>query len=482
MAGRWSYSPAPESTEIASVRDTYGLFIGGEFVEPLSGDYLKTINPATEEVLSAIPIAGDQDIDRAVGAARKAFAKWSRLEPSRRAKYLFRIARVIQERSRELAVLESMNGGKPIKESRDVDVPLVAAHFFYHAGWADKLEYAFPGHDAKPLGVAGQVIPWNFPLLMLAWKIAPALATGNTVVLKPAETTPLTALTFAEICQQVDLPPGVVNIVTGAGPTGAALIRHPGVDKVAFTGSTEVGKEIQKAIAGTSKKLTLELGGKAANVIFDDAPLDQAVEGIVNGIFFNQGHVCCAGSRLLVQESVAARLMDKLKRRLSTLRLGDPLDKNTDIGAINSRDQLEKIRRLVGIGIEEGAELYQAECDIPERGFWFPPTVFTGVSQSHRIAQEEIFGPVLSVMTFRTPEEAVEKANNTPYGLSAGVWTEKGSRILWMADRLRAGVVWANTFNRFDPGSPFGGYKESGFGREGGRHGLESYVSLEPSR
>jgi aldehyde dehydrogenase (NAD+) len=482
MAGKWSYSPAPESTEIASVRDTYGLFIGGEFVEPLTGDYLKTINPATEEVLSAIPIAEEQDIDRAVGAAGKAFTKWSRLDPSQRAKYLFRIARVIQERSRELAVLESMNGGKPIKESRDVDVPLVAAHFFYHAGWADKLEYAFPGHDVKPLGVAGQVIPWNFPLLMLAWKIAPALATGNTVVLKPAETTPLTALTFAEICLQVDLPPGVVNIVTGAGPTGAALVRHPGVDKVAFTGSTEVGKEIQKAIAGTSKKLTLELGGKAANVIFDDAPLDQAVEGIVNGIFFNQGHVCCAGSRLLVQESVAARLIDKLKRRLSTLRLGDPLDKNTDIGAINSRDQLEKIRRLVGIGVEEGAELYQAECDIPERGFWFPPTVFTSVSQSHRIAQEEIFGPVLSVMTFRTPEEAVEKANNTPYGLSAGVWTEKGSRILWMADRLRAGVVWANTFNRFDPGSPFGGYKESGFGREGGRHGLESYVSLEPSR
>jgi aldehyde dehydrogenase (NAD+) len=480
--GRWSYSPAPESTEIASVRDTYGLFIGGEFVEPASGEYLKTINPATEEVLSAIPIAGDQDIDRAVGVAREAFEKWSKLDPSQRAKYLFRIARVIQERSRELAVLESMNGGKPIKESRDVDVPLVAAHFFYHAGWADKLEYAFPGHRARPLGVAGQVIPWNFPLLMLAWKIAPAIATGNAVVLKPAETTPLTALTFAEICRQVDLPPGVVNIVTGAGPTGAALVRHPDVAKVAFTGSTEVGKEIQKAIAGTSKRLTLELGGKAANVIFEDAPLDQAVEGIVNGIFFNQGHVCCAGSRLLIQESVADRVVDKLKRRLSTLRLGDPLDKNTDIGAINSRDQLERIKRLVGIGVEEGAELYQAECDIPERGFWFPPTVFTGVSQSHRIAQEEIFGPVLSVMTFRTPEEAVEKANNTPYGLSAGVWTEKGSRILWMADRLRAGVVWANTFNRFDPGSPFGGYKESGFGREGGRHGLESYVSLEPSR
>jgi aldehyde dehydrogenase (NAD+) len=374
--------------------------------------------------------------------------------------------------------LESMNGGKPIKESRDVDVPLTAAHFFYYAGWADKLEYAFPGRRAEPLGVCAQVIPWNFPLLMLAWKIAPALACGNTVVLKPAETTPLTALLFAEICDQAELPPGVVNIVTGAGATGAALVRHPDVNKVAFTGSTEVGKEIQKAVAGTGKHLTLELGGKAANVIFDDAPLDQAVEGIINGIFFNQGHVCCAGSRLLVQESIAERLLDKLKRRLGTLRLGDPLDKNTDIGAINSRDQLDKIKKLVGVGVEEGAELYQPPCEIPARGFFFPPTIFTGVSQSHRIAQEEIFGPVLSVMTFRTPEEAVEKANNTPYGLSAGVWTEKGSRILWMADRLRAGVVWANTFNRFDPTSPFGGYKESGFGREGGRHGLEAYTNL----
>jgi aldehyde dehydrogenase (NAD+) len=375
-------------------------------------------------------------------------------------------------------VLESMNGGKPIKESRDVDVPLAAAHFFYYAGWADKLEFAFPGRRAEPIGVAAQIIPWNFPLLMLAWKIAPALAAGNTVVLKPAETTPLTALLFAEICLQVGLPAGVVNIITGAGETGAALVRHDDVDKVAFTGSTEVGKEIQRTVAGTGKKLTLELGGKAANIVFDDAPLDQTVEGIVNGIFFNQGHVCCAGSRLLVQETVADKLLAKLKRRLGTLRLGDPLDKNTDIGAINSRDQLEKIRRLVGVGVDEGAELYQPPCEIPERGFYFPPTVFTGVSQSHRIAQEEIFGPVLSVMTFRTPAEAVTKANNTPYGLSAGVWTEKGSRILWMADRMRAGVVWANTFNRFDPASPFGGYKESGFGREGGRHGLEGYVKL----
>ena len=474
----WEYAPAPESTAIVDIASDYGLFIGGGFVEPASGEYLKTINPATEEVLSAIAVADEEDVNRAVEAARSGFRKWSRLAPEQRAKYLFRIARVIQERARELAVLETMNGGKPIKESRDVDVPLAAAHFFYHAGWADKLEYAFPGRKAAPLGVAAQVIPWNFPLLMLAWKIAPALAAGNTVVLKPAETTPLTALAFARICEQVGLPEGVVNIVTGAGATGAALVRHPDVDKVAFTGSTEVGKDIQRALAGSGKRLTLELGGKAANIVFDDAPLDQAIEGVVNGIFFNQGHVCCAGSRLLVQESAAERVIEKLKRRLNTLRLGDPLDKNTDIGAINSRAQLDKIKQLVGVGVDEGAELYQAPCEIPERGFWFPPTVFTGVSQSHRIAQEEIFGPVLSVMTFRTPEEAVEKANNTPYGLSAGVWTEKGSRILWMADRLKAGVVWANTFNRFDPTSPFGGFKESGFGREGGRQGLEAYVRL----
>jgi aldehyde dehydrogenase (NAD+) len=474
----WSYSPAPESTEIVSVDDTYGLFVDGSFVEPMSGEYFKTINPATEEVLAAIPEAGERDVDSAVAAASHALDRWSRVPPADRAKYLFRLARALQERSRELAVLESMNGGKPIRESRDVDVPLTVAHFFYYAGWADKLDYAFPGRSAAPVGVCAQVIPWNFPLLMLAWKIAPALAAGNTVVLKPAETTPLTALAFAAICRQVDLPAGVVNIITGAGSTGAALVRHAGVDKVAFTGSTEVGKEIQRAVAGTGKRLTLELGGKAANVIFEDAPLDQAIEGIVNGIFFNQGHVCCAGSRLLVQESVADRLLAKLKRRLGTLRLGDPLDKNTDIGAINSRQQLDKIRQLVGLGVDEGAQLYQAPCELPERGFWFPPTLFTGVSQSHRIAREEIFGPVLSVMTFRTPDEAVEKANNTTYGLSAGIWTDKGSRILWLADRMRAGVVWANTFNRFDPTSPFGGYKESGFGREGGRHGLEGYVNL----
>jgi len=475
---RWDYAPAPEATDIVTVKDTYGLFIGGEEVEPLSGDYFKTINPATEEVLAAIPEAGLEDIEAAVAAARKAAGTWAAIAPADRAKYLFRIARAMQERQRELAVLETMNGGKPIKESRDIDVPLAAAHFFYYAGWADKLEFAFPGRNAEPLGVCAQVIPWNFPLLMLAWKIAPALATGNTVVLKPAETTPLTALLFAQICHQAGLPAGVVNIVTGAGETGAALVNHPGVDKVAFTGSTEVGKQIQRSLAGSGKHLSLELGGKAANIVFADAPLDQAVEGIVNGIFFNQGHVCCAGSRLLLQESIATRVVSKLKRRLSTLRLGDPLDKNTDIGAINSRAQLDKIKELVGVGVDEGAELYQAPCELPEHGFWFPPTVFTGVSQSHRIAQEEIFGPVLSVLTFRTEDEAVEKANNTPYGLSAGVWTDKGSRILWMADRLKAGVVWANTFNRFDPASPFGGFKESGFGREGGRHGLEPYVRL----
>ncbi len=477
---KWEYSPAPESTDVVDVKSSYDLFIGGTWVAPVSGQYMKTINPATEEVLSDIPVAGEQDVDEAVKAARAASKPWQRLDGSERAKYIFRIARVIQERAREIAVLESMNGGKPIKESRDIDVPLSAAHFFYYAGWADKLQYAFPGMKVKPLGVAAQVIPWNFPLLMLAWKIAPALATGNTVILKPAETTPLTALLFAEICQQIDLPPGVVNIITGAGETGAALVAHPDVNKVAFTGSTEVGRAIQKSIAGSGKRLSLELGGKAANIVFEDAAMDQAIEGVVNGIFFNQGHVCCAGSRLLIQESIAEAFVEKLKRRLGTLRLGDPLDKNTDIGAINSREQLDKIRRLVGIGEQEGAEMYQAPCDIPERGYWFPPTIFTGVSQSHRIAQEEIFGPVLSIMTFRTPEEAVEKANNTPYGLSAGVWTEKGSRILWMADHLKAGVVWANTFNRFDPSSPFGGFKESGFGREGGLHGLEPYVALTP--
>jgi aldehyde dehydrogenase (NAD+) len=476
----FEYASAPESRDIVRLEDRYGLFIGGEFVEPRSAEFHPTISPATEEPLAEVAYAGPEDVGLAVAAARDAFANgWSELAPSERAKYLFRIARILQERSREFAVLESLDGGKPIRESRDVDLPLSAAHFFYYAGWADKLEYAFPNRAPRPLGVAGQVIPWNFPLLMLSWKIAPALAAGNTVVLKPAETTPLTALLFCDVLRQAELPAGVVNIVTGDGRAGAEVVKHPDVNKVAFTGSTEVGKEIQRAIAGTGKKLTLELGGKAANVIFDDAPLDQAVEGIVNGIYFNQGHVCCAGSRLLVQESIYEQVIAKLKRRMGTLRVGDPLDKNTDVGAINSQQQLEKIKELVAAGEEEGAEIYQPPCRLPEKGWWFAPTVFTNVAQSYRIAQEEIFGPVLSVLTFRTPEEAVEKANNTPYGLSAGVWTEKGSRILWMAQSLRAGVIWANTYNRFDPGSPFGGYKESGFGREGGRHGLEPYLEFE---
>jgi aldehyde dehydrogenase (NAD+) len=476
----WEYAPAPEARDIVKLQERYGLFIGGELVDPKSGEWFTSSSPATEEPLAEVAQAGDQDVDLAVQAARAAFEDgWSSLAPSERAKYLFRIARIIQERSRELAVLESLDGGKPIRESRDVDLPLAAAHFFYYAGWADKLEYAFPNRKPKPLGVAGQIIPWNFPLLMLAWKIAPALAAGNTVVLKPAETTPLTALLFADVCRQAELPPGVVNIVTGDGRAGAALVKHPDVNKIAFTGSTGVGKAIQRELAGSSTKLTLELGGKAANIIFDDAALDQAVEGIVNGIYFNQGHVCCAGSRLLVQESIYEQTISKLKGRLETLRLGDPLDKNTDIGAINSKMQLDRITELVQSGKDEGAEIYQPPCRLPEKGYWFAPTVFTNVAQSYRIAQEEIFGPVLSVLTFRTPEEAVEKANNTPYGLSAGVWTEKGSRILWMAARLRAGVVWANTFNRFDPASPFGGYKESGFGREGGRHGLEPYLAFD---
>jgi aldehyde dehydrogenase (NAD+) len=476
----WEYAPAPEARDIVHLEERYGLFIAGEHVEPRSRAWFPTVSPATEEVLTEVAQAGQEDVDLAVSAAREAFeSRWSTLEPAARAKYLFRIARIIQERSRELAVAESLDGGKPIKESRDVDLPLAAAHFFYYAGWADKLEYAFPNRVPRPLGVAAQIIPWNFPLLMLAWKIAPALACGNTVVLKPAETTSLTALLFTDICRQAGLPAGVVNIVTGDGSTGAHLVSHQGIDKVAFTGSTEVGKAIQRELAGSDTRLTLELGGKAANIVFDDCALDQAVEGIVNGIYFNQGHVCCAGSRLLVQESIHDQLVDKLKRRLTTIRVGDPLDKNTDLGAINSRQQLDRILDLVRSGEEEGAEIYQPPCVLPEKGWWFAPTVFTNVAQSHRIAQEEIFGPVLSVLTFRTPEEAVEKANNTPYGLSAGVWTEKGSRILWMAQRLRAGVVWANTFNRFDPGSPFGGYKESGFGREGGRHGLEAYLELD---
>ena len=476
------YAPAPESTALLNLRDDYGLFIDGRFVEG-RGTPFSTISPATERHIANIASANDQDVADAVAAARRAFdGPWSKMSGRDRGKYLFRIARLVQERARELAVAESLDNGKPIKESRDVDVPLVAAWFFYYAGWADKLDYAGLGANPRALGVAGQVIPWNFPLLMLAWKIAPALAAGNTVVLKPAETTSLTALLFAEIIQQAELPPGVVNIITGAGATGAALVGHPGVDKIAFTGSTAVGRAIAKQAAGTGKKLTLELGGKAANIVFDDAPIDQAIEGIVNGIFFNQGHVCCAGSRILVQESIADDLDRRLKRRLATLRVGDPMDKNTDVGAINSRKQLDRIEEMVAVGEAEGAERWDSGCELPTNGFWFRPTVFSGVSQTHRIAQEEIFGPVVSVLTFRTPAEAVAKANNTPYGLSAGVWTEKGSRILWMADQLRAGVVWANTFNKFDPTSPFGGYKESGYGREGGRHGLEAYVTTGAQR
>ena len=474
---RFTYAPAPESRAVVDLKPSYGLFIDGEFVDPFDGEHFKTENPSSQEVLAEVSSAGAADVDRAVAAARRAQEQvWGPMPGKERAKYLFRVARILQERSRELAVLETLDNGKPIRESRDVDIPLAAAHFFYHAGWADKLAYAGLGPSPRPLGVVGQVIPWNFPLLMAAWKLAPALATGNTCVLKPAETTPLSALLLAEILQQAELPPGVVNIITGAAGTGAALVAHPGIDKVAFTGSTEVGKQIQRTLAGTDKRLTLELGGKAANVVFDDAPLSQAVEGIVNGIFFNQGQVCCAGSRLLVQESIAEGLVEALKRRLETLRLGDPLDKNTDIGAINSMQQLDKIRELAASGEAEGAQRWSPSCSLPERGYWFPPTVFTDVVPAHRIAREEIFGPVLSVLTFRTPEEAIEKANNTTYGLSAGVWTEKGSRILYMASRLRAGVVWANTFNRFDPSSPFGGYRESGFGREGGRHGLAAYL------
>ncbi len=473
------YAPALESTSIVSIDDEYGLFIGGQFVEPESGEMFTTVSPSTEEPLARIASASAADVDRAVQAARRAYTKvWGPMSGRDRAKYLFRIARQLQERAREFAVLETIDGGKPIKESRDVDVPLAAAHFFYHAGWADKLEYAFPGRRVAPRGVVGQIIPWNFPLLMLAWKIAPALATGNTVVLKPAETTPLTALLFAQLLQDIELPPGVVNIVTGAGPTGSALVEHRDVDKLAFTGSTSVGKQIQRSAAARRVPLTLELGGKAAHIVFDDAALDQAVEGVINGIYFNQGHVCCAGSRLLVQESIAESFVERLKNRLSTVRVGDPLDKNTDVGAINSFEQLGRITELVAAGVAEGAELYQPQCSLPDRGYWFRPTIFTNVQQSHRIAREEIFGPVLSVLTFRTPEEAVAKANDTQYGLSAGIWTEKGSKILWMADQLDAGVIWANTFNQFDAASPFGGYKESGFGREGGLQGLSPYVSL----
>ncbi len=475
----WSYDKAPESTSHIRLKKRYELFINGEFIVPAKGTYFKTVNPSNNETLAEIAEGTKEDIDKAVKAARKAFAGWSGLSAKDRGKYIFRIARLIQERAKEFSVIESLDGGKPIRESRDIDIPLAASHFFYYAGWSDKLDYAFPGRKVKPLGVAGQIIPWNFPLLMAAWKIAPALATGNTVVLKPAETTPLTALKLAEIIQESGLPKGVVNIVTGAGDTGASLVNHPGVDKIAFTGSTGVGKYIQKALAGTSKKLTLELGGKGANIIFEDAAIDQAVEGIVNAIFFNQGHVCCAGSRLFIQESVAELVIRKLKDRMKNLIVGDPLDKNTDIGAINSQSQLDTIKKYIKIGLEEGGEIYQSSSELPKKGNWCPPTLFLNVSQSHRIVQEEIFGPVLAIQTFRTIDEVIEKANNTPYGLSAGVWTDKGSKIFHLTQKLKAGVVWANTYNKFDATSPFGGYKESGFGREGGLHGLKPYVKFD---
>jgi acyl-CoA reductase-like NAD-dependent aldehyde dehydrogenase len=476
----FEYASAPESKAIAKISPSYDLFIGGNFVKAKKGKSFESINPANEEVLSKIAYADKLDIDAAVKSARLAYTRvWLKVPAKERGKYLYRIARILQERAREFAVVETLDNGKPIRESRDTDIPLAAAHFFYHAGWADKLEFAGFGNKPKSLGVVGQIIPWNFPLLMLAWKIAPALATGNTVVLKPAETTPLTALLFAEVCQQADLPEGVVNIVTGDGITGATLVNHPDINKVAFTGSTEVGKAIARSISSTTKSVTLELGGKAANIIFDDAALDEAVEGIVNGIFFNQGHVCCAGSRLLIQENVADQVLDKLKHRISLIRVGDPMDKNTDLGAINSAEQLKRIKDLTSSGDAEGAQRWSPECKLPNKGFWMAPTIFTGVSQSHRIAREEIFGPVLSVLTFRTPAEAIEKANNTMYGLSAGVWSDKGSKILWAAQKLKAGVIWSNTFNKFDPASPFGGYKESGWGREGGRHGLVGYLSTE---
>jgi len=476
----FEYANAPESKAIAKIASSYDLFIGGKFVKPKKGKNFNTINPATEEILAKIAYADKLDIDLAVASARSAYTKvWSKLPAKERGKYLYRIARILQERAREFAVVETLDNGKPIRESRDTDIPLAAAHFFYHAGWADKLEYAGFGNKPKPLGVVGQIIPWNFPLLMLAWKIAPALATGNTVVLKPAETTPLTALLFAEVCQQAGLPDGVVNIITGDGITGAALVNHPDVNKIAFTGSTEVGKAIARSIAATKKSATLELGGKAANIIFEDAAIDEAVEGVVNGIFFNQGHVCCAGSRLLLQENVMDEVLEKLKKRMSLIRVGDPMDKNTDLGAINSSEQLKRIKELASAGDAEGANRWSPECKLPSKGYWFAPTIFTGVSQSHRIAREEIFGPVLSVLTFRTPAEAIEKANNTMYGLSAGIWSDKGSKILWAAKQLKAGVIWSNTFNKFDPASPFGGYKESGWGREGGRHGLAGYLTSD---
>lgn len=476
---KWKYAPAPEGKDHIQLKDRYELFIGGKWVKPAKGKYFDTINPANEQKLASVAEADASDVDKAVKAAREAYEKyWSKLSGAERGKYIYRISRMIQEKARELAVIECLDGGKPIRESRTVDVPVAGNHFFYYAGWADKLDYAFPNRKPQPLGVAGQIIPWNFPLLMAAWKIAPALATGNTVVLKPAETTPLTALKLAEIIQEADLPPGVVNIITGAGATGAAIVNHPGVNKIAFTGSTDVGKLIRKATAGSDKKITLELGGKAANIIFEDAPIDQAVEGIINGIYFNQGHVCCAGSRLFVQEGVYDRVIRKLKDRIETLIVGDPLDKNTDIGAINSRGQLDTIQKYIRLGVKEGAEMYQSSCELPTKGFWCRPTLFLNASQSHRIVQEEIFGPVLAVQSFRTVEEVIEKANNTPYGLSAGVWTDKGSKIFQLTSQMKAGVVWANTYNKFDPASPFGGYKESGYGREGGLHGLMPYLKF----
>jgi acyl-CoA reductase-like NAD-dependent aldehyde dehydrogenase len=476
----FEYANAPESKAIANIAPNYGLFIGGKFVDPKKGKSFSTINPATEELLSKVGYGDKSDIDAAVRSARAAYTKiWSKMPAKERGKYLYRIARIMQERAREFAVVETLDNGKPIRESRDTDIPLAAAHFFYHAGWADKLEYAGLGSKPKPLGVVGQIIPWNFPLLMLAWKIAPALAAGNTVVLKPAETTPLTALLFAEVCQQAGLPDGVVNIVTGDGITGAALVNHPDINKVAFTGSTEVGKAIARSISATKKSATLELGGKAANLVFEDAAIDEAVEGIINGIFFNQGHVCCAGSRLIIQENVADEVLEKLKKRMSLIRVGDPMDKNTDLGAINSKEQLNKIEEISKTGDAEGANRWSPDVKLPTKGFWYPPTIFTGVTQSHRIAREEIFGPVLSVLTFRTPAEAIEKANNTMYGLSAGIWSDKGAKVLWAAKQLKAGVIWSNTFNKFDPASPFGGYKESGWGREGGRHGLAGYLTSD---
>ncbi|MBT3936084.1 MAG: aldehyde dehydrogenase family protein [Candidatus Marinimicrobia bacterium] len=476
---KWEYSPAPESTDHIELKKQYNLFINGKFNAPKSGKYFKTINPSNEKTISSVAEADKTDVDKAVKSAKNAYEKiWSKMPAKERGKYIFRIARLLQERAREFSVIETMDGGKPIRESRDVDIPLASAHFFYHAGWADKLEYAFPGRQAKPIGVAGQIIPWNFPLLMAAWKLAPALATGNTVVLKPAETTPLTALKLAEIIQEADLPPGVINVVTGAGKTGQAIVNHPDVNKIAFTGSTEVGKYIMKAVAGSGKKYTLELGGKAANIIFEDAAIDQAVEGIINAIFFNQGHVCCAGSRLYIQEGVVDEVISKLRKRMETLIVGDPLDKNTDIGAINSKMQLQKIKSYVKMGTKEGGSIFQSSCSIPKKGFWHAPTIFTDVSQSNRIVQEEIFGPVLAIQTFRTVDEVMAKANNSPYGLSGGVWTEKGSKIFKVTQDIRAGVIWANTFNKFDPASPFGGYKESGVGSEGGIEGLSGYVNM----